>query len=223
MSRAAAVVLGVCCVWTVAVAFAEEKKFTAVDLKTHFNHKLGNPADNEIQGNDMPLMPGEQVLDGVKMEIGDRVIQLGSKLLGGKPEKVEGIAVERKLTKLHILHATTFGRGAAGDPRREEDDTFIASYRINYDDDSSESLAIEYGKDVRDWWYRDNEKEASRSNVVWKGENALSRQYNSSVRLYRTTWNNPKPDQKIVSIDILSRKDEAVASLFCVAITAEEE
>jgi hypothetical protein len=37
-----------------------------------------------------------------------------------------------------------------------------------------------------------------------------------------TTWKNPKPDQKIVSIDFRGRKDETVAAPFCVAITAED-
>jgi hypothetical protein len=40
--------------------------------------------------------------------------------------------------------------------------------------------------------------------------------------LYLTTWKNPKPNQKIVSIDFLSRKDETIAAPFSVAMTAEE-
>ena len=103
-----------------------------------------------------------------------------------------------------------------------EDGTFIGEYRINYDDKSTENIAIEYGKDVRDWWYREDEKETSRAKVVWKGENNLARQYSCRVRLYLTNWTNPKPEQKIVSIDYVSRKDETVAAPFCVAITAEE-
>jgi hypothetical protein len=215
-----AVVLGIGCVCT---AFAGEKIFTPIDLKSHVNHKLGDPDSNEIPGNDLPLTPGEQLIDGIKMEIGDRVIQLGSKLLTNGPEKVEGIKVGRKFVKLHILHATTFGRGAPGSALREEDGRFLAEYRINYDDNSSESIGIEYGKDVRDWWYGDNDQETSHAVVAWKGDNILSGQFSSHVRLYRTTWDNPKPNQTIVSIDLIGRKDESVAGVFCLAITAEEE
>lgn len=224
MNRAVAVlVLGLCGVCSVATAFAGETNFTPIDLKDHANHKLGDADSNEIAGNDLPLTPGEQVIDGITMEIGERVIQLGSKLLGLRPEKVTGVKVDRQLTKLHLLHATTFGRGEPGSEQCEEDGTFLGEYRINYDDNSSESIAIEYGKDVRDWWYRGNDKETSLAKVAWTGENSLSRQFSSRVRLYRTTWDNPKPEQKIVSIDIIGRKDESVAAPFCVAITAETE
>jgi hypothetical protein len=134
-----------------------------------------------------------------------------------------GSSLGRRLTRLHILHATTFGRGEPGSALREEDGRFLAEYRINYDDNSSESIGIEYGKDVRDWWYGGNDQETSRAVVAWKGDNNLSAQYSSHVRLYRTTWDNPKPNQTIVSIDLIGRKDESVAALFCLAITAEEE
>jgi hypothetical protein len=68
----------------------------------------------------------------------------------------------------------------------------------------------------------ENEKETSRAKVAWKGDNNLAGQYSCRMRLYLTTWKNPKPDQKIVSIDFVSRKDETVAAPFCVALTAEE-
>ena len=35
------------------------------------------------------------------------------------------------------------------------------------------------------------------------------------------TWDNPKPDKKIASIDFSSKKDETPAAPFCIAITAE--
>ena len=218
-------VLALCCSFG-AVAFAGEKKFTPIDLKGHFNHKPGDKND-DAEGNDLPLPLGEQVIDGITMEIGERVVQLGCKIVPERPEKIEGIKVDRKLAKLYILHATGFGGGGntPGTPFYVEDGTFIGEYRINYEDKSSENIAIEYGKDVRDFWYREDredEKETSRAKVVWKGDNNLARQYSCRLRLYLTTWTNPKPEQKIVSIDYLSRKDETVAAPFCVAMTAEE-
>lgn len=223
MSRALTLI-AVCCSLAAAAALAGEKKFTPIDLKGQFNHKLGDMADNDGEGNDLPLPAGEQTIDDITMEIGERVVLLGCKLFPDKPDRIEGIKVDRSVAKLHILHATAFG-GAGnlpGSPYYVEDGTFVGEYRINYNDNSSENIALEYGKDVRDWWFAETEKETSHAKVVWKGDNNLARQYSCRLRLYLTSWTNPKPEQKIVSIDYISRKDETVAAPFCVAITAEE-
>jgi hypothetical protein len=217
--------VAICGSSTLARARGDEKKFTLIDLKAHVNHKMGDVNDDDAEGNDLSLAAGEHTIEGVKMVIGERVMLLGSKVVGNRPEKIEGIKVERKATRLHILHATVFGGGAneAGSPLHVVDDEFIGAYQIHYDDKSSESIAIEYGKDVRDWWFRDNEKETSRARVAWKGDNRFAANYSCRLRLYLTEWKNPKPDLKIVSISFTGRKDETVAAPFCVAITAEEE
>ncbi len=148
------------CALGLAPAFADEKRFTYIDLKDHFNHKMGDKNDDDAEGNDFPLAAGEQTIEGISMMIAERVMLLGSKAVGNRPEKIEGIKVDRKLTRLYVLQATLFGGGAngAGSPFHVDDDTFIGSYQIDYEDKSSESIAIEYGKDVRDWWFRDTEK-----------------------------------------------------------------
>ena len=218
------IVMGTFCALSVAAAFAEEKKFSYVDLKEYFNYKSGEKiAADSREGNELPVPTGEQTMEGVKLQIGERVVQLGSKVLEEKPEKVEGIKVGRKFARLHILHATAYGGGpnAPGSAWHVEDDTLIGEYMINYEDKSSESIAIEYGKDVRDWWFREDEKETSRSQVAWKGDNELAKQYSCRLRVYLTTWKNPKPDLKVMSIDYMGRKNDTVAAPFCLAMTLE--
>jgi len=56
---------------------------------------------------------------------------------------------------------------------------------------------------------------------VWKGDNQRAKQVGARIRLYLTTWENPKPDKKVVSIDYLSKKDDTVAAPFCLAMTLE--
>ena len=80
-----------------------------------------------------------------------------------------------------------------------------------------------FGKDVRDWWFRDDEKEASRSKVAWKGDNELAAKYGCRLRLYLSTWENPKPDSKVISIDYIGQKEATVAAPFCAALTLEEK
>jgi len=211
-------------------AFAEEKadlkKGTPIDLTDYVNHTPGEKIEaDRREGNTLSLPLGEQTFEGIRMKIEEKVVQLGSSVMKERPEKVSGIKIGRKLSRLHILHATCFGGGPnrPGAAWYVEDDTAIGEYRINYEDGSSENILIEYGKDVRDWWFREDEKETSRSKVVWKGANDLAEKYDCLLRLYLTTWKNPKPDQKVVSVDYIGRKDETVAAPFCVAMTIEEK
>ena len=103
-----------------------------------------------------------------------------------------------------------------------EDDTEIGEYKIHYADKSMATVPIVYGKDVRDWWFREDEEAPSRGKVAWKSDNELAKQYHCRLRLYRTTWENPKPDKKVVRIDYIGRKDKTVAAPFCVAMSVEE-
>jgi hypothetical protein len=202
------------------------QRFTTVDLKDKFTHKLKDKFGNDQrEGNFLTIKKGEQTLGGVKFKIGEGVVQLGSKVWHEMPEKVEGIKVDKKFAKLHILHATGYGGGPnmPGNDWYVEDDTEIGEYKLHYEDRSTARIPIVYGKDVRDWWFREDEKEPSRSKVVWTGDNELAKTLDCRLRLYLTTWENPKPDKKVTRIDYISRKEKTVAAPFCVAMTLEEK
>ena len=53
------------------------------------------------------------------------------------------------------------------------------------------------------------------------GENDYATRVRSKIRVYQMTWENPKPEKKIVSIDFAGRKEETPAAPFVIAITAE--
>jgi hypothetical protein len=214
-----------CVFWILTgLAEADEPKFAYVDLTDKFTQKLADKFGTD-ERNLLSVPKGEQTFEKVKFKVGDGVVQLGSKQLADKPEKVEGTKVDRKFAKLHILHATCFGGGpnVAGSPWYVEDGTKIGEYKINYEDKSSEYIPIVFGKDVRDWWFRADEKEASHSKVVWKGDNDYAKENECRLRLYLSTWDNPKPDMKVISIDYIGQKEATVAAPFCVALTLEEK
>jgi hypothetical protein len=197
-----------------------------IDLAPKMNRKLTDNLGSGRAGNSLSTLPtGQQTLENVKFKIGPGVVQLASKVLDSWPDKVEGIAVDRKFAKLHILHATCFGGGLnrEGDDGYVKDGTLIGQYIVNYDDGSSEGIPIVYGEDVRDFWYVDNEKVPSRGRVAWKGENAAASNFGAHVRLYASSWTNPKPDQKVVRIDYVSRKSETPAAPFCLAMSVDEK
>lgn len=223
MTRSITAVL-ICWVILVARVAAEEPKFAYVDLDGKSNHKLADKFGTE-EGNLLTVPKGEQTFENVKFKVGDGIIQLGSKQLADKPEKVEGTKVDKKFAKLHILHATCYGGGpnVPGSPWYVEDGTKIGEYKVNYGDKSAEYIPIVFGKDVRDWWFRKDEKEASHSKTAWKGDNDYATMNECRLRLYLSAWDNPKPGMKVISIDYIGQKEATVAAPFCVALTLEEK
>jgi hypothetical protein len=210
----------------------DQPKPTFVDLSPHANHKLEDGVG--LEGNDFGnLKRGEQKLEGMAFKIGDALIQLNSPTMQEvekktKPEKVEGIKVNKTFAKLHILQATEYGTGNLsangkmdGGPLFIADDTPIAEYKLHYADGTTETIPVVYGKDVRDWWFNGKSPGVSRGKVVWKGDNELTKTKKYQIRLYAMTWTNPHPNKKVISIDF-SRVGKSVAAPFCVAITMEE-
>jgi len=91
---------------------------------------------------------------------------------------------------------------------------------VHYSDGGGEGIEIVYGEDVRDWWNWDKAKATKRGKVVWTGNNPTAQMFELDVRLYESTWTNPKPDVQIESITYSSRMDNPGAP-FCVAITGQ--
>jgi hypothetical protein len=111
-----------------------------------------------------------------------------------------------KAEKLHLLHAGGHRGGTALNAP-------VARYVIRYADRTKAEVEVAYGRDVVDWWVQPGVADPTRGKVAWEGENKLSR-----VKLFLTTWENPCPDKRIVTIDYVTAKSNP----FCVAITAEE-
>jgi hypothetical protein len=55
--------------------------------------------------------------------------------------------------------------------------------------------------------------------VAWTGTNGKSQSLNCRIRLFKTTWPNPRPDPAVQSIDFEALDKQALP--FLVAITVE--
>ena len=186
---------------------------TYLDLQAKGNQKLKDSFHGSSPGNDLAELPqGEQKLAGVKFKIGEKLIQLAGQNFLTKPEKVEGIKVSLSFVRLHILHASGWGNMAA-------DNTVVGKYVVHYQDKTKETIEIAIGKDVRDWWFYPDTPGVSRGKVAWVGSNAQSKAGNGKIRLYLTTWRNPHPKKKVMTIDYVATKTTPAAP-FCVAMTA---
>jgi hypothetical protein len=191
------------------------KKFSYIDIQPKTNHKLKDDFHStNFPGNNLASLPsGEQTFEGVKFKIGEGLMQLGSKTIEDRPDKIEGIKVDKSCAKIHILHATGYST---------DEDAVIGEYVFTFEDDTSVTMPIVYGKDVLDWWCYEGNPDPTRGKVAWKGENEGAKTLNATIRLYMATWENPKPDKKIKSIDFTTTKETPCAP-FCVAMTVEEK
>jgi len=184
---------------------------TFVDLQRYANQKLTESF--HFNGNNLAnLETGERVLAGVRFKIDSRLVQLSGGGATDMPEKVEGIRLGVKFSRLCILHATHF---------YADEDEVIGHYAVNYVDKTREVIPIVYGKDLCNWWWTEGFKSPSRAEAAWEGTNAyLAETANPKIRLYVMTWQNPKPSRKVASVDFSSTN--TTAAPFCVAITAEK-
>lgn len=190
-----------------------------LDLSNHYNAALtqnwhARPPDHD-KPHYGPLQEKLQKLNGVTFDVRG-VIQLAGiatcQDLLDYPEAVSGIPVNGQWQKLHFLHALGWGfsnvRGQT-----------VGRYVIHYADGSHQQLELVEGRQLLDWWVREDDPEVTdpHTTVGWQGAAPNS----NEVRLFHTVWTNPRPDTEITSIDFVSTMTSAAP--FLVAITGESE
>jgi hypothetical protein len=204
--------LAVCCsLVAIAVADEPEPPSPHVDIKGHAKQNLKDDlGTGKFTGNNLAALPrGVKKLAGVRFHITDRIIHLGRE----KDRKVEGVKVGRTLGKLHFLHATEHSA---------PDGTQIAKYVVHYEDKTKAEVEVVYGKDVVDWWAYPTQAVPTRAKIAWEGENEPAKGYDAKIRLYLTTWKNPHPKKKVVSLDFVATGTDTSVVPFCAAITVEK-
>jgi peroxiredoxin len=193
--------------------YVPKGKLSYVDLQPNANQKLAESFEGTNRPNDLAELPtGEQAFGGVKFRIGEGLIHVARKRRPDLPTEIEGIPVNRKLTKLYMLQGTQWGFA--------EDGTLVGEYRVHYEDGTEETIPIVLGEDLRDWWNSDHSQAVTRGKVVWVGENEASRRNHLTLRLYLAVWDNPHPGKNVVSVD-LACPASSCAGPFCVAMTSE--
>ncbi len=104
---------------------------------------------------------------------------------------------------------------------------------MHYADGSQVEFPIVYGRDllVMVWWPGFGQENAEDATIVWRGINPALKRCPSrdqagtlvegkELRLFNSVWENPRPEEEIVSIDYISTETTGLLP-FLIAITME--
>jgi len=183
-----------------------------INLWPYCNAALQSPPG---RSNDLASLPtGVHEFAGTRFNV-HGLIQLSStgnnRLKNRYPDRVDGIRIGRRCTRLHVLHA-----GVGG----EKNDVKVGQYIVHYATGPDREIPLVYAQDLRNWWHLPNKsKSIGRAVLAWTGTNAASAAQSATLRLFKLTWDNPQPENEIMSIDIVSGTSKCAP--FVVAITAE--
>jgi hypothetical protein len=141
------------------------------------------------------------------------IVGVGGLCLDGRmwPPQVMNIRVAARCRSLHFLQAAVF---------EMPQELRIGSYVLHYADGQTAELPLVCGKDLRDWWTLAGEpKETPNATVAWTGNTPLAATKGQTIRLWKRTYENPRPDVEITHLDFVSAM--AFPAPFVVAITVE--
>jgi eukaryotic-like serine/threonine-protein kinase len=187
-----------------------------LDLSPFYNAALAQDWLPLAANNLADLPQGLQKFDQVEFDIRGLIQVSGSELatkVGNRyPASVRGLRVNRKVARLHFLHATGWV---------EPEGIAIGAYVLHYADGNQAELPIIYGEDVLDWWNprTGDDVPPAHAVIVWTGSNEATRKSNHHLRLFKRTWDNPRPDVLVTSIDFTSTMTQCAP--FLIAITVE--
>jgi hypothetical protein len=148
--------------------------------------------DNNASLNTLEEFPlGENKFAGVSFSV-NGIIQLN----GRYPDHLEGVSLNRRCRRLHLLHGTV---------SKVSDGTTTAKVVLHYADGGQAEIAIKYGEHVRDWWQRPTDPPPQPPVLLaWHGQNRLTRKEGAALNVYLSTFENPRPKDKIRTVDFVS-------------------
>ena len=201
---------------------------TMIDLKPYLNTALtdspASPVGN-MDDNMAELPSGKNVFAGVPFDV-KGIIQLNGAVMSlfkkNYPNQVGPIRINRPCAKIHLLHGCNailsrdFGRS-------------VAKLVLHYADGSTNEIFVVAGKHLFDWWAPlfttgvDPRflQTAPGTERAWTGSNPYikANQPDESLVLYKSTFDNPRPDVPLASLDYVSTMTESAP--FLVGLTVE--
>jgi WD40 repeat protein/serine/threonine protein kinase len=125
------------------------------------------------------------------------------------PQSIE-IPVNNHFSQFHVLHSVAYV---------EREGVSVGVFQLCYSDGLRREIEIQYGRDVRDWWVsRDSNLNVERSTVAWIARRLSASLATEKVRLFRTTYENPRPEIDVVSVNFISKKTQSAPFLLAMTI-----
>ncbi len=204
---------------------------TMIDLKPFINTALTDSPSSpkNIKANNLAQLPiGTNLYAGVPFDVEGTIQLMGLcfKKKYGKtyPLKAENIPIGRDCAKIHLLHGES-------DIPWEQSGMSVAKLVLHYASGSDEELNLIAGEQAFDFWgplqsYGLRDKPAIKpspgTELAWSGTNPWVKKWlpQFSLRLYRTTFTNPRPAESITSVDYVSTMARDTAP-FLVGLTVE--
>jgi hypothetical protein len=186
-----------------------------LDLSPYYNTALDDDVHGK-PGNTLATLPhGVHAFAGVPFDVRGLTQLLGSHSAVTThlafPPSILGIPVNQAGSALHFLHASAWSTAL---------DTPIGKYLVHYADGQTGSIPLLYGRNIADWWFAAQDPLPTDAQVGWAGENPRTRDMGFGVRVYVLTWQNPRPDATILSLDLISAVADAAPMLLAVTVTS---
>jgi hypothetical protein len=176
---------------------------SALDLGLFYTRRLDDSDSNF--GNDGPtdFTPGLQTLGGVQFDVRGAIHLRGLSALAfcstSYPAEAPPIPINDRVSRFHMLQLAFFDT---------TEGTLIGRYVLRYADGDKRELPIRYGIDVRNWWQGtlvgDRAAEADVATIAWRGEQRNAKMEDASIRFFKRTYENPRPDVEVTSIQFES-------------------
>ncbi len=175
-----------------------------IDLSSVATRKLTDTDEKQwIQkgaGTDLSNLPtGNVQLGAYNFLITDALMLHGARPGARELPEAATLELNSKAGAIAFLHTT----GWLANQYR----TKIGSYKINYDDNTSQIVPLEYGKNISSW--TDTTIRSVYCDPVWRGQTKDG----LSVGVNVFVWTNPKPEKTIINIEIKSEGLDANPTL----------
>jgi hypothetical protein len=189
-----------------------------LDLTDHYNalvtepwHLVDGGLGYEPLLKEFPVGTGK--FDGIKFDARGMVQLMPTgfrapTLIREYPRSANSIAIGQKIGKLHLLNGTLLP---------DESESVVASVLVHFADGSEENFPLRYWHETLNYMVGiDAPPPEVRSG--WRGPDPF--RPGIFKELFIATWENPRPEIEVTSIDI--RAESAEAALFIAAITIEQ-
>ncbi len=186
---------------------------TPLDLSAQYAHAAFDNGGGSSYWHDIPWR--FQVFDGVPLQIDGLMYLWGqgnAKMGANFPEEILGIPVNQKFETLYVYHCAFFS-SPANSP--------VYDLVFRYDDGSSATNEIVYGRDILDFNSKGNQlgpkPSGQNSKLAWVGA-SFTGDGTHPLRFILTAIKNPWPGTQVTSIDLYSCKGRSAACVL--AMTA---